>query len=111
MRERLAQRFFEAAGCVVVRETFARGESKNTRRDSLLIESKVHINGTNLGLFVLQEQIDEDFFLDRGFAFSQSRTSLWKMGDRKNDNMDSPKTEFSNSSIGRQFFFDSRQKG
>ncbi len=61
------------------------------------------------GLYVLQEQIDEDFFRDRNFAWNDSSVSLWKMGDRKNDNQDSPKTSFANSTVGREFFEEARR--
>jgi hypothetical protein len=93
VRERLANRFFLAAGALVPRETFAR----------------VTINETDLGLFTLQEQIDGDFFAARKLPFDDATTALWKMGDRRNDNMDSPKTSFANSTAGRAAFLTAKR--
>ena len=88
VRERLANRFFGSVGALVPRETF----------------SRVSVNGTSLGLFTLQEQIDADFFAARQLRFSPNSTALWKMGDRRSDNADAPKTPFANSTAGMAQF-------
>jgi hypothetical protein len=61
-------------------------------------------------LYVLQEQIDAEFYADRSIEFDERVSSLWKMGDRKNDNFDSAKSVFANSSAGLEFFKSVKQQ-
>ncbi len=61
-------------------------------------------------MYVLQEQIDAEFYADRSIEFDELVSSLWKMGDRKNDNFDSAKSVLANSSAGLEFFKSVKQQ-
>ncbi len=93
VRERLVQRFFAAMGCATPRETFARLE----------------MNGTDAGLYVLQEQIDDDFFEARNMSFTPAAL-LFKMGDRRSDYHDAPKSAAANTTAGHAFLLSARQQ-
>lgn len=92
-RERLSQRFFQFLGVPAPRETFAR----------------LFVNGTNYGLYTVTEAIGKDFFLARNLPFDDGSSSLWKMGDRKNQNGDTPKTSWANGTLGRHQFLRAKQ--